>query len=312
MQRSWLDGLFANRIPKTNRTNWVVPYAVAKRRCAFGIHRISGRCPEKFYLVSAGAMERHDYDTLQKTLNGQNASLEKVTTQYGVLVLAGPKSRDLLQKLTDCDLSNEKFPWLTGQFINVGCAQARALRVNFVGELGWELHHPIEMQNYIYDLLFEAGAEFDLRPFGIRAMDSLRIEKSYRLIPRELSIEYSAFESGLDRFVKTKGREFIGREALLAWQKKGFANAFVTLEVGDVTHSDARGNEPVYHEGELVGRCTSGNFGWRLQKSLALGMVPPALAKEGTSFEVEILGDRYPATVIPESPYDPENARLRS
>ncbi len=308
---SWLDGLFANRIPKQAGRIGLCHLLSLNGgvRSEFTVYREG---EDEFYLVSAGAMERHDFDTLQKTLNGRNVSLEKVTTQYGVLVLAGPKSRDLLQKLTDCDLSNENFPWLTGQFINVGCAQARALRVNFVGELGWELHHPIEMQNYIYDLLFDAGAEFDLRPFGIRAMDSLRIEKSYRLIPRELSIEYAALESGLDRFVKTKGREFIGREALLAWQKKGFANAFVTLEVGDVTHSDARGNEPIYHKGELVGRCTSGNFGWRLQKSLALGMVPPALAEEGTSFEVEILGDRYPATVIPESPYDPENARLRS
>ncbi len=308
---SWLNGLFANAIPgKTGRIGLChLLSANGGVRSEFTLYR-EGQ--EKFYLVSAGAMERHDYDILQKNLNGQNLSLNKVTTHYGVLVLAGPNSRDLLQKITDCDLSNENFPWLTGQFLNIGCAQAHALRVNFVGELGWELHHPIEMQNYIYDLLFEAGEEFDLKPFGIRAMDSMRLEKSYRLIPRELSIEYAALESGLKRFVRMDKGQFIGRNALEAWERQGFANALVTMEVGDITHSDARGNEPVYSEGKLVGRCTSGNFGWRVGKSLALAMVPPELSSEGTRFEIEILGDRYPAKVIAESPYDPGNLRLKS
>ena len=130
------------------------------------------------------------------------------------MLLAGPRSRDVLQKLTDTDLSNDSFKWLTGKKINVGYATAEALRVNFVGELGWELHHPIEMQNYIFDQVMEAGAEFDIKPFGIRAMDSMRLEKSYRLIPREMSIEYSAFESGLDRFVRLdKEGDFIGKAA---------------------------------------------------------------------------------------------------
>ncbi len=308
---TWLDSLFANRIPKSpGRISLCHMLSLnGGVRSEFTVYREG---EQQFYLVSAGAMERHDFDYLQKNLSKQNLSLSKVTTQYGVLVLAGPKARDLLQKVTDCDLSNENFPWLTGQLINVGYAQTRALRVNFVGELGWELHHPIEMQNYIYDLLFEAGEEFDLKPFGIRAMDSLRVEKSYRLIPRELSIEYAAYESGLDRFVKTKGRDFIGRDALLAWQKKGFANAFVTMEVSDVTDRDARGNEPIYKDGMLVGRCTSGNYGWRLQKSLALGMMPPEMTNEGTEFELEILGDRYPAKIIPESPYDSHNDKLKS
>src|SRR5690606_35265755 len=183
---------------------------------------------------------------------------------------------------------------------------------NFVGELGWELHHPIEMQNTIFDLLMDAGAEYDLKPFGIRAMDSLRIEKSYRLIPRELSIEYAALESGLHRFVHLNKGQFIGRDAPVAWQERGFDNAFVTLEVGDITDADARGNEPIYANGKLVGRATSGNYGWRLGKSLALAMVRPDVAEPGTALEIEILGRRHPATVIPESPYDPENERLRS
>jgi dimethylglycine dehydrogenase len=237
--------------------------------------------------------------------------LDNVTTQYGVFVVAGPRSRDLLSKLTRADLSNAAFPWLTAQTIDIGAAHARALRVNFVGELGWELHHPIEMQTYIFDKLFEAGAEFDLRPFGIRAMDSLRLEKSYKLIPRELSIEYAAFESGLDRFVSLKKPGFVGKEALLAWQARGFSNAAVTLEVHGITDADARGSEPIYSGGELVGRTTSGGFGWRVGKSLALGMVRPDLAVVGTEVEIVILGETHRATVIEDSPFDPGNAVLR-
>ena len=306
----WLDGLVANRIPKkVGRIGLCHMLSLnGGVRAEFTIYR---QAPQKFYLVSAGAMERHDFDYLYKNLPESGVSLQKITSQYGVLVLAGPRSRDLLQKVTDTDLSTANFPWLSGQFINVGWAQAHAIRVNFVGELGYELHHPIEMQNYIFDLLMKEGAQFELKPFGIRAMDSLRIEKAYRLIPRELSIEYAALESGLDRFVHLNKGSFIGRDALVEWQQKGFKNTLVQLEVHDVTHSDARGNEPIYHNGELVGRCTSGNYGWRVGKSLAIGMVPPALSAEGTKVEVEILGDRYAATIIPESPFDPDNERMR-
>ena len=157
-------------------------------------------------------LRAHDHDYLFKLApKDGSVNIQRVTTQTGVLVVAGPKSRDVLEKLTDTDLSNESFKWLTGKKINVGYATAEALRVNFVGELGWELHHPIEMQNYIFDQVMEAGAEFDIKPFGIRAMDSMRLEKSYRLIPREMSIEYSAFESGLDRFIR------LDKEARFYW-----------------------------------------------------------------------------------------------
>ncbi len=309
---AWLNRLFANRIPKkVGRLG--LCHMLSRNggvRAEFTVFKTGA---QSFYLVSAGAMERHDWDYLSK-LEPEDGSvrLQKITTQYGVLVLAGPRSRDLMSKITDSDLSNAAFPWLSGQFINVGYAQAHALRVNFVGELGWELHHPIEMQNYIFDLLLAAGKEFDLKPFGIRAMDSLRLEKSYRLIPREMSIEYSALESGLDRFVRLDKEAFIGKEALTAWKARGFEHAFATLEVHGVTDADARGNEALYKGDELVGRATSGGYGWRVQKSIALAMVRPELAATGTELEIEILGKRYRATVIDESPYDPENHALRA
>jgi dimethylglycine dehydrogenase len=308
---AWLDSILANRIPKTV-SRIALCHLLTTRggvRSEFTVYRTG---PESFYLVGPGAFERHDWDCLNKLLPATGVRLNKITTQTGVLILAGPGSRDVLQSLTDTDLSTASFPWLTGKFINVGIAQAHALRVNFVGELGWELHHPIEMQNTIFDLVMEAGRGHGIRPFGIRAMDSLRLEKSYRLMPRELSIEYSALESGLQRFVHLNKGQFLGRDGLVEWQQHGFANRFVTLEVHDVANADARGSEPVYRNGALVGRCTSGGYGWRLGKSLALAMVRPEFGELGTEFEVGILGKRYRASVIPESPFDPENTRLRA
>jgi dimethylglycine dehydrogenase len=310
---AWLESLFANRIPKSIGRIGLC-HMLSKNggvRAEFTVYKTG---PQNYYLVSAGAFENHDHDYLKKLKpNDGSVSLQPITTQQGVLVLAGPRSREVLQKLTDTDLSNKAFPWLTGQFINVGYAQAHALRVNFVGELGWELHHPIEMQNYIFDQLLAAGAEFDIKPFGIRAMDSMRIEKSYRLIPREMSIEYSALESGLDRFVRLdKECDFIGKQALTDWQARGFNNAFVTLEVHGVMDADARGSEAIYKDGAVVGRATSGGYGWRVGKSLALGLVQPALAEIGTELQIEILGELYNATVIGESPFDPENQCLRA
>jgi dimethylglycine dehydrogenase len=229
-----------------------------------------------------------------------------------VLVVAGPKARTLMQRVGDQDFSNEAFPWLTGREILVGLAPTKALRVNFVGELGWELHHPIEYQNHIFDRLIEAGQDLGLEPFGIRAMDSLRIEKSYRLVGTELSIEYAAYESGLDRFVHPNKGDFLGRDALVRWREQGFANQFVTMAVQGVTDADPLGNNPIYADGRLVGRATGGNYGFRVDQSLALAMVQPDYAGLGRELEMDILGTRHRGIVIPESPYDPENQRLRA
>ena len=309
----WLNSIVANNVPKgVGRIGLCHMLSLnGGVRAEFTIYK---RAENSFYLVFAGASERHDWDYLTKLApKDGSVTLQKITTQMGVLVLAGPKSRDVLQKLTDTDLSNHNFKWLSGKSINVGYAQAEALRVNFVGELGWELHHPIEMQNYIFDELMRVGSEFNIKPFGIRAMDSMRIEKSYRLIPREMSIEYSALESGLHRFVKLdKACGFVGKAGLSAWQKKGFNNTFVTLEVHGITDADARGSEGIYKNCELIGRATSGGFGFRVNKSLALGMVLSNYAIEGAELEIEILGQRHRATVIPESAFDAENLALRS
>ena len=308
----WLDALFANRIPHQVGRIGLCHLLTDKGgvRSEFTVHRTG---PEQFYLVSAGALERHDFDYLHKLRpRDGTVDLQKVTTQQGVFVLAGPRSRELLQRITRVDLSNAAFPWLVGKEADLGVAHGRVLRVNFVGELGYELHHPIEMQNYLFDLLFEAGEDLGLRPFGIRAMDALRLEKSYRLIPRELSIEYAALESGLQRFVKFDKPDFIGKAGLSRWQEEGFRWQFVTAEMRGADGVDARGSEPIYRAGELVGRSTSGGYGWRVGKSLVLGMVALECATVGTEMDIEVLGQRYALVVIDESPFDPDNARLRS
>jgi dimethylglycine dehydrogenase len=308
----WLDQLLTNAVPKkVGRVT--LSYLLTSKggvRSEFTVYKIA---PQRYYLVSAGAYERHDHDYLRKAMPCDGSvTFERLTTALGVLVLAGPRAREVLGKLTHADLSNAAFPWLTGQRISIGLAQVDALRVNFIGELGWEIHHPIEMQNYIFDRLMEAGAEFEIKPFGIRAMTAMALEKSYKLIPRELSVEYNAFESGLHRFISDKKATFHGRDALLAWRNKGLANALVTMEVHGVTDADARGSEAIYLGDEIVGRVTSGGYGWRVGKSLALAMVRPDLAFPGTELDIAILGTLHTATVIEDSPFDRDNIALRA
>ena len=307
---AFLDGLVANRLPRQGRVG--LCHALNSRggvHSEFTIHR---EAPDRYYLVSAGAFQRLDHDWLRRQMpDDGSVRFENLSAAMGVLVVAGPRSRELLSRVCDTDLSNASFRWLTGRDANIGLAPAKLLRLNFVGELGWEIHHGIEYQNVILDALLDAGGDLGLKPFGIRAMDSLRIEKSYRMIGTELSIEYAALESGLDRFVHPAKGDFTGRDGLLAWRERGFSNAFVTLSVDGPEDADPIGNNPLYIGGEMVGRATSGNYGFRLEQSLALAMVRPKCADEGSGFEIEILGERYPARVARESPWDPDNARLR-
>ena len=309
---AFLDSLIANRLPKAiGRIN--LCHALNSKGGVHSEFTILREAPDSFYLVSAGVYQRLDHDWLWRHMP-QSGSVHVVnlTNAKGVLVVAGPKSRTLMQRVSNANFENNAHPWLSSRDINVGQAPATAMRVNYVGELGWELHHDIEYQNHIFDALMAAGADLGLKPFGIRAMDSLRYEKSYRMVGTEISIEYAAYESGLERFIHPGKGDFKGRDALLAWQDKGFANSFVTLEVHDVTDADALGNNPIYQGEALVGRATGGNYGFRLEKSLALAMVRPDMAAIGTELRMDILGASHPVTVISESPYDPKNERLRA
>ena len=313
--RTWLDHMVANTIPKSvgrmSLSHALNPSGSI--RSEFTITRMpDGLYGENFYLVGPGAAHDYDWDFLQKQLpRDGSVFLSDLTTQYGVLVLAGPDSRKVLEKLADADVSNEAFKWLTARDIPIGwCPNVRALRVNFVGSLGWELHHPIEYQAHLYDALMAAGKEFDIGLVGMRAMDSMRLEKSYRLWGTDLNAENSALEAGLSRFVRLNKGEFVGRDALTRQQAEGVPNTYCTIEI-DAADADSFGNEPVFMDGEVVGRGTAGGYGHHVGKSLMLGYVKTEFAEIGRDCQVRLMGDLRPARIIPESPYDPENEALR-
>ncbi len=308
----FLDNLVANKLPKKiGRVN--LCHALNTKGGVHSEFTILREAEDSFYLVSAGAFQRLDHDWIHKWMPKDGSVIfENLTNNTGVLVIAGPKSRELMQRVSRDDFSNENFKWLSAKNIDVGYAPVNAMRVNFVGELGWELHHSIEYQNHIFDKLMEAGKDLGLKPFGIRAMNSLRVEKSYKLIGTELSIEYAPYESGLERFVHPNKGNFIGLEALNKWREKGFKNKLVTLEVHNVTDADVLGNNPIYENGSVVGRATGGDYGFRLGKSIALGMVKPDLANVGQKLKIDILGKMHEATIVEESPYDSENKLLRA
>ena len=310
---AWLDGMVANKVP-TKIGRIALCHALTRRggiRSEFTITKIAD---EHFYVVSAGAAERYDSDYLLQHLpRDGSVLLRNITMSRGCFVVAGPRSRDVLAKLADVALDNAAFPWLTGRVCEVGLAtDVYLLRVNFVGALGWELHIPIEYAHHLFDALIAAGAEFGIGLAGMRAMESLRIEKSYSMWGSDLTPDYTPFEAGLDRFVRLNKGPFIGKEALESSQARGVPNRFITFEVHDVIDADPLGNEPLFDgAGNLVGRATAGSYGATLGKSLGLGYIKPAFASVGTGIEIEILGERKRATVLIDSPYDPQNSDLK-
>ncbi len=308
----FLDNLVANKLPKKiGRIN--LCHALNTKGGVHSEFTIMREAEDSFYLVSAGAFQRLDHDWILKWMpNDGSVQFENLTNSMGVLVVSGPKARDLMKKVSRDDFSNENFKWLSSKEVDIGYAPCTAMRVNFVGELGWELHHPIEYQNHIFDKLMENGKDLGLKPYGIRAMNSLRVEKSYKLVGTELSIEYSPYESGLDRFIHPNKGNFIGLESLNEWREKGFQNKLVTMEVHNVTDADVLGNNPIYENGKVVGRATGGDFGFRLNKSIALGMIKPELATTGQKLKIDILGKMHDATILEESPYDSENKLIRA
>ena len=311
--RDFLENFFASRVPAIGRIG--LAYRLEKNGSVISEFTIYTEGENSFYLVSAAGFTRMDHDILQKALpQDGSVQFQEVTEQYGVLVIAGPESRTLLQKVTETDLSNKAFPWLSGQFINVGMSEVLALRVNFVGELGYELHHPISCQNHLFDTLMGASNEQEcwLKPFGIRAMDSLRVEKSYRMIGTEFSVEYTALESDISRFIAwDKNSDFVGKRALQD-QRGNEKSKLATLEL-EARDADVIGGNAVFYNGKVIGRVTSGNYGFRVQKSIALAMLDIEYTGENQQdLFVEVLGEMIPAKVAGDSPFDPKNERLRS
>ncbi len=299
----WLRGQITGGLPKVGRMN-LAYFADARGRIVTEMS-VMRHGEDDFVLITAATAQWHDRDLLMHRLP-EGLSLTDHTTEYSTLIVTGPESRALFEKIAEADLS---LSWLSHQSAKVAGRDALLARVSFAGELGWEIHATNADMPAIFDAVLEAGA----KPFGMWALNSLRIEKGYRAWKGDLSSDYSMLEGGLERFVKfDKPQDFPGKAALQNEKQQGSKKRFVTMTV-DAGAADAPYMSTLWHNGDVVGETTSGAWGYRLNKSIALGMLRTDLAIAGTEIEIEIYGERRSATVMPDQPlWDADNERLRA
>ena len=307
---AWLDGIVANRLPKIGRVN--LSHHLTKTGGVQAEYVVARLEDGSFYLISTPRAERWNFDDLSKLLpKDGSVQLRNVTNERGCFTIVGPKAREVLQGLTEIDLSNEAFPWFGVKSGTVGLAtDVRLLRINYEGELGWELYHPLCYQRHLLEALLAAGEPHGLRLIGLHALESLRLEKSYRAMYRDMNPELSAWESNLDRFIRLDKGDFIGKAALVRQQQEGVRQRSVTIAI-DTDGASSLIHEGIHHGGKLVGRITSGSYAYTLGHDVAFALLPVGLGKPGTELEVPILGEMRKARVIAESPYDPEALRCR-
>ena len=318
-----LGRLSANRLPITDGGIRLVHMLtdLGGIECEMTITRLAD---DRYYLNSAITGTTHDQDWLvQHVVGGEDVTIADVTDATAILAVTGPRARDVLAACTDADLTNEAFPWLTAREIQVAGVPVTALRVSYVGELGWELHHPIDRMPELYDALVAAGEPHSMVHFGSYAMNVMRIEKAYKAWGGELTTEITPIEACLDRFVDldTPGRDFLGRDATLARRDAagpdltGLEMVLVYCAV-DASDSDCRGNEPTYDPADdgstAMGITTGGAWGHTVGKSLAFAYVDPTFRAPGSTFEIALFGERHTATVLAEAAHDPSNERLRT
>jgi 4-methylaminobutanoate oxidase (formaldehyde-forming) len=271
-----------------------------------------------FMVVTSAACAVRDFDWLRRHIpDGAHAVAVDMTSAYGVLGVMGPQSRALLASVTGEDLSNASFPFGTSREIEIGYAKLRASRITYVGELGWELYIPTEFARNVLGALLAAGDGFGLRLAGMHAMDSCRMEKGYRSWGHDLSEEDTPLEAGLGFVVKLAGNiDFIGREALMRQRKTPLTKRLVQFALEDPAPLLYH-NEPIWRDGKLVGRTTSGAYGHHLGRAVALGYVrdeggiDAAYVKAGR-YEIEIAGARHAATASLEPLHDPRSLRIKS
>ncbi|MCV3270167.1 GcvT family protein [Roseobacter sinensis] len=272
----------------------------------------SNRGPDRIWYGSAAASEYHDMDWLTAHLRpDEEVSIRSLTNAQTILVLAGPKARKVLSAASRGDWSRHAFPWLSVREAYIGIAPVTVLGVSFSGELAYEIHVPNESLHAAYLALRRAGEAFDLRLFGSRAVESMRLEKGFLHWKSEILTEFDPFETGLDRFVKLSKPGFIGREALIRRQAKGPRRKLATLSI-DADDAPAHSGASVRRHGKIVGTVTSGAWGHRTGLNLACAFVQPSEAREANTLTVDIVGAARPARVVAAGPYDPDHTRMRS
>ncbi len=310
---AWLQGLFTNALPKIGRTALTAMLNPQGRiEGEFSVSRIG---EEEFFLFGSQAAEvHHPRWFLSHLPEGSPIRFETLALSMVGLTVAGPRSRDVLQKLTDTSLATKDFPFMSFRRVNIGMAPVWLSRMTYTGDLGYEIWIAPEYQRYLFDLIWDAGKEFDMRMFGFRALITMRLEKNFGTWYREFRPIYTPLESGMERSMKFD-HEFIGRAAVEAEMKTGPARKLVMfrVDVDETKPADVLGDEPVFHNGEVVGWITSGGYAHYSGVSLALGYIPAALAVEGTTgFEVEIIGNMRPAHLQLEPVLDPSGSRMRA
>jgi dimethylglycine dehydrogenase len=313
---AFLDWFTCNKLPNVGRIN--LTYALTPTGTTRTEYTIVRNGPDDYYLVSAGAWTAYDADYMRKSAEdfiaagGAAVEINDVTTQWGVFALAGPNARKILAEIVkDADpatvLSNKRFPWLTARKLELGMCPVNAIRVAYTGELGWELHHPIEFNRYLWDLLQIAGAKHGMKLVGARAQNWLRQEKSYRAFGNELGRDATPMEAGLDRFIDLS-KDFQGKQAML---DTGIRSKCVTVLIDGPEDADPWGKEAIFVDGKKVGRLTSGGWSVGFGKQIGMGYVSPHLAEFGTKLKVKMLLQEWDAVVVEDSPFDPSNARIR-
>lgn len=303
----FLNRICANRMP-TKQGGVALVHPLSARGRIQGEMTVTRMADDHFYCLSAAAAEQRDWDWMvQSQQPDENVTFSNRTMDLGVLVLSGPKSRDLLARLTDADLSNEGFRWLSGQEITVAGAFLRALRVSYVGELGWELHARMEDLPALYDALWAAGQDLGLTNIGLYALNAMRMEKGYKAWGSELTNELTMIEADMKRFIAMKKDDFVGKQATLDAPER-FRIVYGEVDADTV---DPRGAEPCLVGDACIGLTTSGGYGYRTGKSLFFACVPLDHADPGAQFDIMLQGQRQRATVLAAPVYDPDNAKMK-
>ncbi len=307
---AWLNHMTCQRVPEIDGRIALCPMLDHKGnfKSDMTITRVS---QEEFFCVTASIGKKHDQHWMQQNLpQDGSVHMEDITYQTGCLVLAGPKSREVLAKAAYNDVSGEAFKFSTSQEIYVGRTKCRINRMNYVGELGFEIFHPIQQQVSVYNTLMEAGAESDIRMIGMHAMDSMRLEKGYLAWKSEMNLHHTPLETNVAWTVKLD-KDFIGKKGILKQKEEGIPLKLVCMVV-DATDSDPWGYNPILKDGNRIGMTSSGGYGHRVEKSIAMGYVKPEFAAPGTKMDVEILGRARSAEVVTMPLYDPKNEKMKS
>jgi dimethylglycine dehydrogenase len=305
---AWLNELLAGRMPAQGRLT--LNPMLSRRGRLIGDFTVARLADDRFMVFGTGHAEAYHMRWFQRWLPERGVTVRSRTHDLVGLAVAGPRSREVLAALTHEDVSDAAMPFLSFRRLHLGPIDALVGRISFTGERGFEIWVEPDYQLRLYDMLLEAGAAHGMRQFGARALNSLRLEKSFGGFTREYTPDFTPFEAGLGRFVDLGKNRFTGRDAVMRARDEGPKHQLVTLVV-DAEDADASGDEAIWHDGKAVGWVTSAGFGHSTGKSIAMGYVPAAVGAATAGFDVEILGRRMKAARVADALYDPAGERMR-